>query len=164
MIYYFFDSSALIKRYHAEVGTAKTDELLAHQDNKIIISSLAVSEITSALNRKKNEGKINPELLQDILNEFYREVLDRFTVISLDDSLIPHSIELILNRNLRTLDSLQLSAALSVFQLLSEMKFVFVCADQKLLDAAKQEGLETLNPELDEENVKLDFQSNCYIK
>lgn len=149
MIYYFFDSSALIKRYHAEAGTEKTDELFAQQDNKIVKSSLALSEITSALNRKKNEGKINPELLQDILNEFYREVLERFTVISLDDSLIPHSIELILNRNLRTLDSLQLNAALSVFQLLSEMKFIFVCADKKLLEAATHEGLVTLNPELD---------------
>ena len=101
------------------------------------------------MNRKKNEGKIQPDLFVDVLIEFYQEVLDKFTVISLDDSLLSRSIELILNRNLRTLGSLQLSVALSVFDLISEMKFIFVCADNKLIEAAKQEGLETLNPELD---------------
>lgn len=149
MIYYFFDSSALIKRYHTEIGTERIDEILEQQDSEFIISSLALSEVTSALNRKKNEGKINPDLFKDILIEFYREVLEKFTVISLDDSLLSRSIELILNRNLRTLDSLQLSVALSVFDLLYEMKFIFVCSDKKLLNAAKQEGLEILDPELD---------------
>jgi predicted nucleic acid-binding protein len=149
LIYYFFDSSALIKRYHTEIGTERIDEILEQQDSEFIISSLALSEVTSALNRKKNEGKINPDLFKDILIEFYREVLEKFTVISLDDSLLSRSIELILNRNLRTLDSLQLSVALSVFDLLYEMKFIFVCSDKKLLNAAKQEGLEILDPELD---------------
>ena len=149
MTYYFFDSSALIKRYHAEIGTDKIDEIIEQQNNEIIISSLALSEVTSAFNRKKHEGKINPDLFTDILIEFYREVLDKFTMISLDDSLLSQSMELILNRNLRTLDSLQLSAALSIFQILVETKFVFVCADKKLIEAAKQEGLETLNPEID---------------
>jgi predicted nucleic acid-binding protein len=149
LIYYFFDSSALIKRYHTEVGTKKVDEIFSQQNIEFIISSLALSEVTSALNRKKNEGKMDPDLLNDILIEFYRDVLEKVTIISLDDSLLPRSIDLILKRNLRTLDSLQLSTALSVFQLISEVKFIFVCADKKLLEAAKQESLETLNPEFD---------------
>lgn len=115
MIYYFFDSSALIKRYHTEIGTEKVDNILAQQDVEFIISSLALSEVTSALNRKKNEGNIKSDLFREILIEFYKEILKKFTIISLDDSLLPNSIELILNRKLRTLDSLQLGAALSVF-------------------------------------------------
>jgi len=144
---YFFDSSALVKRYHNEPGTQKVDEIIEHPEADLVISSLAISEVTSALHRKRQERKISDELLTDLLVAFYNEVLSKFTVISLDDSLIPPSIDLILRQNLRTLDSLQLAAVLSIFELLPEGECTFVCADQKLSEVAEVEGVAILNPE-----------------
>ncbi|MDP2726805.1 MAG: type II toxin-antitoxin system VapC family toxin, partial [Dehalococcoidia bacterium] len=72
------------------------------------MSSLAILEVTAALTRKKNEGKVSQDVYQGLLGEVSRDVLDRFVVVSLDDSLIPGSIALITKDGLRTLDSLQL--------------------------------------------------------
>jgi predicted nucleic acid-binding protein len=44
----FFDTSALGKHYHPEVGTSKVDQLLAVQGTRHFISRLTVVEIQSA--------------------------------------------------------------------------------------------------------------------
>lgn len=54
----FFDTSALVKRYAEEEGTETVDELIEQNDETIVITSLAVLEITSAFRRKYNRGKI----------------------------------------------------------------------------------------------------------
>lgn len=145
MTYHFFDSSALVKRYHDEVGTDKVDWIIDRSDTVLVIFSLAISEVTSALCRKRNEGKINENMLTDLLAQFYQEVLARFILISLDDSLLPRSAELILSRGLRTLDSLQLAAILSIAELLEDDTVIFICADRQLAQAAESEGLTVLN-------------------
>lgn len=57
---------------------------------------------------------------------------------------VTDSITLVLKRNLRTLDSLQLAVALG----LKELKVTFVCADKKLVSIAEKEGLKAINPEI----------------
>jgi predicted nucleic acid-binding protein len=42
---YFFDSSALVKRYHPEVGTADVNRLISDQDSRHFIARLAVVEV-----------------------------------------------------------------------------------------------------------------------
>lgn len=52
MTFYFFDTSALVKRYHLEPSSERVNAILDDQDNLLIISELALVELASALQRK----------------------------------------------------------------------------------------------------------------
>lgn len=54
----FFDTSALVKRYAEEEGTTVVDELIEQRDETVVITSLAVVEMTSAFRRKYNRDEI----------------------------------------------------------------------------------------------------------
>jgi predicted nucleic acid-binding protein len=56
MPHYFLDSSALVKHYHAETGTADVDRLLAEPNARHFIARLTVVEVQSALVRKVREA------------------------------------------------------------------------------------------------------------
>lgn len=144
MKFYFLDTSALVKRYHSEKGTDKIDKIFSEDDRAIVISSLSITEMVSALNRKKEDKIILKEDLEIALSKFFHDAIKDFLVIELDGEHIKDSIMLVLKRNIRTLDSLQLAVALS----LKELKVTFVCADKKLVAVAEKEGLQTINPEL----------------
>lgn len=144
MKFYFLDTSALVKRYHSEKGTDKIDGILEKDDKAIMISSISITEIVSALNRKKEEKIISKEDLDVALSKFFHDAIKDFLVLELDEEHIKDSVVLVLKRNLRTLDSLQLAVALG----LKELKPVFVCADKKLVSVAEKEGLHALNPEI----------------
>ncbi|HEY9205515.1 MAG TPA: type II toxin-antitoxin system VapC family toxin [Candidatus Methanoperedens sp.] len=143
MKFYFLDTSALVKRYHSEKGTAKIDELFSEDDRAIVISNISLTEMVSALNRKKEDKTISQEDLEIALSKFFHDAIKDFLVIELEGEHIKGSIILVLKRNIRTLDSLQLAVALG----LKELKVTFVCADKKLVSVAKKEGLQTINPE-----------------
>ena len=53
---YFFDTSALVKRYHIEAGSEKVNELFDNPEGIFVITSIAVTEFVSALARKLYEG------------------------------------------------------------------------------------------------------------
>jgi predicted nucleic acid-binding protein len=80
--------------------------------------------------------------MNQTLSVFFEEALEDFLIIPLEESLTEHSFDLILTEDLRTLDSLQLSAALTVKQ--ENMRFV--SADEKLNAVAENKGLEVFNP------------------
>ncbi len=143
MKFYFFDTSAVVKRYHSEKGTEAIDRIFAENDRAIAISSVSLTETVSALNKKKEEKTISKEDLDIALSRFFHDAIKDFLILEIDDTHIKESIALVLKRNLRTLDSLQLAVALS----LKELKPVFVCADKRLVSVAEKEGLETINPE-----------------
>lgn len=62
----------------------------------------------------------------------------------MDEALFNWSFELILEDDLRTLDSLQLAAALSLSADRSELQFV--CADETLVSIARSRGLDATDP------------------
>lgn len=144
MKFYFFDTSALVKRYHSEGGTESIDKIFSEDDRAIVISNISITEMVSALNRKKEENIISKEDLDTALSKFFHDAIRDFVVLELDEDCIKGSITLVLKRNLRTLDSLQLAVALG----LKELKPVFVCADKKLISVAEKEGLKAVNPEV----------------
>lgn len=143
MLYYFLDTSALVKRYHQEIGTEAIDEIFDSEERILIISNVSISEFVSALNRKKNEKEITQEDLDIVLSKFYADIMQEFTVIGIADSHIISSIELILKYDLKALDSLQLAIALE----LSDLDVIFVSADSKLCETAEKERLKAVNPE-----------------
>lgn len=143
MTFYFFDTSALVKRYHVEPGSERVNAIFADQDNILIILELAIVELASALQRKRNQGEITPQAMNDALAHFAHEVLTDLIVAGFRSGFIQQARDLVLQHGLRTLDALQLTSALE-FKALSP---VFVCGDVSLRQTASNVGLAVLDPE-----------------
>jgi predicted nucleic acid-binding protein len=143
MEYLFFDTSALVKRYYEEDGSENVDELIEDEDSTVIITSLSIIEATSAFRRKHNRGEIEQERMNRLLSTFFEEAIEDFVIVPIEESFMKYSFSLILAEDLRTLDSLQLSAAITV----NQENLKFISADKKLNEVAKEQELETHNPQ-----------------
>ncbi len=58
MTRYFFDTSAIVKYYHAEPGTEEVLKIFAEPERKIAISSLGFVEIQAAFAMKVRSGAL----------------------------------------------------------------------------------------------------------
>ena len=145
---FFFDTSALIKFYHQEVGTDRVEAIFQHPESVLIIAELATVELYAALARKVRMGEISAEAQQEAYRNFEDDCLHRFVIQPLTGSVIQKAKALVRQygntKALRSLDSLQLGACLIAR---TSEDWVFVCADTRLLDVAKAEGLQIVNPE-----------------
>ena len=139
---YYLDTSALVKRYHPERGTAYLDTVFAEPDATFIIASITIAELTSAIVRKHEEGDISRESLLLTLSKFSEDLITDFWILDIERQHLHDAQQLILRHRLRTLDSLQLSLLL-VTRGLSP---VFLCSDTRLLAAAKAEGITVQDP------------------
>lgn len=110
----FFDTSALVKRYATEPGTETVDDLIDADETTVFITSLSVVEMTSAFRRKYNRGDVAEETMIGLVSAFFDEALAEFVILPMDEALFNWSFDLILDDDLRTLDSLQLAAALAL--------------------------------------------------
>ncbi|WP_297062302.1 type II toxin-antitoxin system VapC family toxin [Thermococcus sp.] len=130
----FFDTSALVKRYHVERGTALVDDLM--KQYVVAISELAIVELTSALNRRYLSGHITRSKLEWVLERFYLDLED-YVIVPLTSDTLSLATTLVLKHGLKTLDSLQLASALKIKDDLS----LFVTFDERLKKAAEKENL-----------------------
>lgn len=145
---HFFDTSAATKHYQAEAGTAVVEGLIATAGRNIV-SRLAGVELHSALAKRVRSGHMTRDEFERVTRRFRRDVrAKRWEVVRLlvrhyeraERLIRRHAVE----RNLRTLDALQLAVALD---LNAASPVVFVSADQALCGVAADEGLEVINPE-----------------
>ena len=143
MKFYFFDTSALVKRYHGETGSDNVDRIFDQKDRAIVISNITITEMISAFKRKENAGEIGFETMELLVSKFFADILAEFVVLELTDEHIKESIRLVTERNLRTLDALQLGTALEI----KGVGCIFVSADKNLCETAKHEGMQIMNPE-----------------
>lgn len=147
----FFDTSALGKHYHQEVGTPRVDQLLADPGSHHFISRLSVVEIQSVFAKKVRVGALNAADFQLLCRRFLADVRRRkFQVVRLTAVHFQTAEQLIrriaLTHNLRTLDSVQLAVALTLRG--QGLVNQFTCADQSLCSIAVAEGLTVVNPEV----------------
>ena len=150
MPHYFFDTSALVKHYHAEAGSREVSKMVDDPESINSIARLTLAEMVSVFAKKVRTGEI-PDRDFDLLKfRFFADVADRLVVpIRLLNGHFEAAGGLISkhgrSRQLHTLDALQLAVALSI-QLPSPVGH-FVSADQRLLEIAALEGLSCINPE-----------------
>lgn len=147
---FFLDTSALIKLYHQEPGTEEIEEIFGQAENTLVISELAIVELYSTLARKVRSGQITPRAQEEALRNFEEDCTRRFVIALLGGAVLQKAKELLRKygntKALRALDSLQLSSCLLAR---TGEDLTFACADGRLLDIAKSEGLQVLNPEAD---------------
>jgi len=139
----FFDTSALVKRYYEEPGTEAVDALI-EGDDTVVISSLSVVETVSAFRRKYNRTTVSEPEINRLLSAFFEEALTKFVIVPMAESVLQLAFTLVLDGDLRTLDSLQLSTALGLDT--DDELLRFVTADAELATVAEANGLPVSNP------------------
>lgn len=141
---YFLDTSALVKCYIEEPGSAKIQECI-DRAKVIAVSRLAYPETLSALIRRRSSLRNCSDNQFTRLVESFRRDWNHFTVLGMNDETLHHIDRIIEAHRLRGADSIHLSTALS-FQKVTKTPLLFVASDIELLRAATAERLMTLDP------------------
>ena len=144
---WFLDTSAVVKRYVDEAGSAWIHGITASE--MIIVSRITWVEVLSAFSRLKREGKIDPGDILTAIQVFQYDWETLYRIVEIDLSVIGNAGQLVQKYPLRAYDSVQLASALGLYIFFSQADpkmFTFVSADNRLINAARAEGMPTDNP------------------
>ncbi len=151
MATYFADSSAIIKCYVAEAGSAWVNSLLTPSTNLIILSRLATVEVPAGLARRRREASIVEPVFLTALKAFRNDVLRRYRLIEPDELVCNFAAERATRHSLRAYDAIQLASAIAAHDALVKAgvaALIFLCADARLNAVAQAEGLSVDDPNL----------------
>ena len=145
----YFDTSALVKNYHVEAGTPQVQALLAAPGSESFVSRLAAVEILSGFAGKVRTGTLSSTDFGILRGRFFSDVRRKavrpLRVLNAHYQLAGDLIgKHAMSRQLRTLDAIQLAVALYFHR--SFPLDHFVCADGRLCDVARLEGLSVVQP------------------
>lgn len=146
---YFFDTSALVKRYHEEKGTEFVDELFEDvkgKEEEAFVSSLTLLEMTSAFKRKQKGNIIDEKEFDDILKTSFRELKEYFTIVPVTEETINESIFNVTEYALKSLDSIHYQTVKEVEEMVEE-DIIVITSDKELFDAFVEGGYESIDPE-----------------
>ena len=147
---YFFDSSALLKRYFTEQGTGWVTALTTPGSGATItIAQITPVEITSGIERRYRAGQISLRRARAIRLLLDRHVIAEYTIIPLTNAIVTDAQNVVGTHALRAYDAVQLASALEANARLvgaGSPPLTFVSADTRLLAAAAAEGLATDDP------------------
>ena len=143
---YYFDTSALLKRYIVEDGSAWVRTTFEEPEADIVVSQLAIVEGVAALARRARGGAFRPGSVARVVQKLTADFQQQFVVIAVNSDLIDRAVDLARQRALRGYDALQLATALVVRSLVAPEVVTFVTADDELIAAAEREGLPSINP------------------
>ncbi|HXB67543.1 MAG TPA: type II toxin-antitoxin system VapC family toxin [Candidatus Acidoferrales bacterium] len=147
---YFFDTSALVKPYHPELGSQRVVAMFGEPDRRIVISRLGGVELHSALALKIRTGHLGREKSAALRIRFLNDVASgAIALVAVTELHYPVAESLIIRygdrKGLRTLDALQLAVALDVRHRAG--LDALVVADAAFAEIARMEGIAVINPE-----------------
>ncbi len=145
---YFFDTSALVKRYVAEPGSQRVIDILGASDAIVVIADITRAEFTSAVNRLVRQGDLPEPERQRLRTAFAAHLVHEYLVAPVTAAEITAACTLLERHPLRAYDAVQLASALAIRQLLGFAPdlLAFVSADSGLSTAARAEGVAVLDP------------------
>jgi predicted nucleic acid-binding protein len=79
---FFFDSSALIKRYVTEAGSDWVRAQTSSEENQLTIAQITPVELISAIVRRVRENSVNQQDARDIRLLIDRHIRREYTVIA----------------------------------------------------------------------------------
>jgi predicted nucleic acid-binding protein len=154
--YIYLDASALVKRYRQELGSeivnATIEQAMSRYPRQLVISSLSIIETISILNRRRNEVGIPTEAFRSALRGVLEELRTFSYALLIDDQLLLSSARYAIEHNINSADAIHLAIllALQATAVASGDELLCLAADQRLIRAARAEGLTVINPEADE--------------
>lgn len=144
MIYYL-DASALLKAYFYEKGSEAIVKLL-RSDNPFFSSVVIYPEVLFGLRRRFQ----NKEITQDYFREQVRLFEDHFRALINRVEFNDHILYLLKSRalqySMKALDAIHLASVMWIKKNITH-DLSIVCSDKELLEFAKKEGLDVINPE-----------------
>jgi predicted nucleic acid-binding protein len=147
---YYFDTSALAKRYVVEVGSSWVQAVVAQQSGQMIYTSvLTQPELVSALQRRVREGALEAHQAQHLAQQVLEHMTQSYALVAITPPVITQACALLHRHPLRAYDALHLACALAVREAIMRQQLsvpVFVAADDALLAAAAAEGFPVDNP------------------
>jgi predicted nucleic acid-binding protein len=142
---FFVDTSALAKRYLAEIGSDWVHTWVASDaGNQILVSEITLAEMRSLLARRVREG-LPAEAAAAAKLAFARHFRREYRVIRLNRSCLQLAGELTETYLLRTLDAIHLAGALQARSSITT-PITFISADKNQRNAAAAEGFAVDDP------------------
>ena len=129
----FFDTSAFVKRYINESGSAEVIEICG-QAQSLVLCVICLPETISALNRLVREGKLTTRDYRRLRDRIFEEIGD-VEICYITPDVVDRTIQCLEGTTLSAMDALHLGCALVV------EPDLFVSSDQRQIEAAKREGL-----------------------
>jgi uncharacterized protein len=112
---YFFDSSALVKRYINETGSHWVLKLCDPASNHdIVIAAIAGVEITAAITRRARSGSIHSADAAVLCHQLRLDLKTEYQIIEISAHIITAAMNLAQTQGLRSYDAVQLAAACTV--------------------------------------------------
>ncbi|HEY1380312.1 MAG TPA: type II toxin-antitoxin system VapC family toxin [Gemmataceae bacterium] len=152
MIFAYLDASAAVKRYAPESGSAILHHLFGRVPlARLVMLSVGMAEVVSILVRKHNGKQISTATFQQSLSR-YRAEINRQSpvrVIDIDGALAIRAYGYIEQYSINSTDAILLVSALDLAAPLRAAgdDLLLVASDQRLLKAARAEGLSVFDPE-----------------
>ena len=130
----FLDSSALAKRYIQEHGSDRLEDILSSASS-LGVSVICVSDVVSALCRRRREGKLSRQGYLEAKQALFEDIEDS-SVVNVADRVLARAVELLERWPLRSSDALHVASAA---EWSAEL---FVSADERQCAAARAYGLQ----------------------
>ena len=143
---YFLESTAFAKLFVQEPGTDALIRLMESvEDNRKLIAASAPLEVYAAIRRRARSGGISPEDATSAL-DILRIEAARMVQEPLNPAVLEAARQLVDRTELRWPDALQLGAAIVAREMFQGTEIIFVSASSNLLDVARTEGFNVLDP------------------
>jgi predicted nucleic acid-binding protein len=151
MSHFYFDSSALVKRYLREPGSIWVRSLASPAaGHTIVVATITRVEVAAAFAaRHRMPGGISRMQRDSALSLLLAHLSAHYQIAPLDNRTLSLAVNLTQVYRLRGYDAVQLATALSTNHLLISgglPGLAFITADSDLLIAAEVEGLISDNP------------------
>jgi predicted nucleic acid-binding protein len=150
MAIYYLDSSALVKRYINEIGSAWILDLFDPTlGNEFFVAAITGVEIVAAITRRARNGSIANTDAALVCNQLKIDLRTNYQIVEITERIINSGMMLAESQGLRGYDAVQLAAGCIVNELCMNSglpPIVFISADDELNLAAANEGLLIENP------------------
>ena len=134
----FLDTSALVKLYHEEESSFEVEKAIS-MVGEIYLSGIAELEFSSTIWKKVRTNELDKTGASTVI-EAFEDDFSKYSWVEIDSESIQSSKNLLMKygqKGLRTLDSIQLSSAVS----LRNTNCQFITFDLRLRNFFHEEGL-----------------------
>ena len=143
----YVDTSAFIKRYAQEKNSDLVVTIFQIISLITVTSSWTINETVAGLDKKVAKKQMRREeadkAIQMLVSKSSEVSIDRCVSIMITHSLLARSTNLIIKHHISADDALHLASALMVGVDL------LIAGDKRLIEAARAEGIESYNVEID---------------
>ena len=146
---YFFDASALIKRYVNEAGSTWVQSLLAPSGGRIYVARIGGVEVIAALTRLAKGGYISAADAAINIAAFRHDLAVQYVAIPVNHQIVSSAMDLAEKHALRGYDAVQLACALAANARRVAKRgsaLTLISADVDLNAAAAAEGMVVDDP------------------